>query len=95
MIRGGGNDWLAGDRGSDVLTDGNGADVFHAWAGAGPDRVTDFDAAQGDRVFLLPGAAPAVAQVGSDTVIGFGGDNQMVLVGVQLSGLPAGWLFGA
>lgn len=96
VVSGGdGNDFIAGDRGSDTLTGGAGGDIFHAWSGAGLDRVTDFHAGEGDRVFLLPGAAPAVSQVGADTVIDFGGGNQMVLAGVQLSSLPAGWIFGA
>jgi Ca2+-binding RTX toxin-like protein len=89
-----GADWLAGDRGSDTLTGGAGADVFHAWSGAGLDRVTDFSAAEGDRVQLLPGEAPTLSQVGADTVIDFGGGNQMVLAGVQLASLPPGWIFG-
>lgn len=96
VVSGGeGDDFIAGDRGSDTLTGGPGADIFHAWSGAGLDRVTDFHAAEGDRVFLLAGAAPAISQVGADTVIDFGAGNQMVLVGVQLSSLPAGWIFGA
>lgn len=90
-----GADFLAGDRGSDTLTGGPDADIFHAWSGAGLDRVTDFSAAQGDRVFLLPGAAPAISQVGADTVIDFGGGNQMVLLGVSMASLPNGWIFGA
>jgi Ca2+-binding RTX toxin-like protein len=90
-----GADFLAGDRGSDTLAGGDGADIFHAWSEAGLDRVIDFSAAQGDRVYLLPGAAPTTSQVGADTVIDFGGGNRMVLVGVQLSTLPAGWIFGA
>jgi len=95
LIRGGQlADFLAGDRGADTLTGGAAADTFHAWSGAGLDRVTDFNAAHGDRVFLLQGAAPAVSQVGADTVIDFGSGGQMVLVGVTLSTLPAGWIFG-
>lgn len=91
-----GADFLAGDRGSDTLSGGDGADVFHAWAGADLDRVTDFSAAQGDRVYLLPGsAAPTISQVGADTLIDFGAGGRMVLVGVTLSSLPSGWIFGA
>lgn len=90
-----GADFLAGDRGADTLSGGDGADIFHAWSEAGLDRVTDFNAAEGDRVFLEAGANPALSQVGADTVIDFGGGNRMVLVGVQLSSLPAGWIFGA
>ncbi|WP_293677946.1 calcium-binding protein [uncultured Phenylobacterium sp.] len=95
VLGGGEDDFLAGDRGADTLTGGEGADVFHAWSGAELDRVTDFDIEEGDRVLLLPGAAPAISQVGGDTVIDFGGGGQMVLTGVQLSSLPAGWIFGA
>lgn len=96
VVQGGaGGDFLAGDRGSDTLTGGDGADIFHAWAGAGGDRVTDFSAAQGDRVLLLPGAAPTVSQAGTDIVIDFGAGERMVLVGVTLAGLPPGWIFGA
>ena len=55
-----------------------------------------------DRLRSLVGEAPAgmhrqqcVAQVGADTVINMTGGGQMVLVGVQLSTLPDGWIFGA
>jgi Ca2+-binding RTX toxin-like protein len=95
VLGGDGNDWLAGDLGSDTLTGGAGADIFHTHAAAGLDRVTDFSAAEGDRVYLLPGTVYTLAQQGADTVIDMGGGNQMVLVGVQLSSLPAGWIFGA
>ena len=48
-----------------------------------------------DRVQLDPGATYTVAQMGADTVITMGGGGQMVLVGVQLSSLTQGWIFGA
>ncbi|WP_374577306.1 hypothetical protein [Phenylobacterium sp. J367] len=89
-----GNDWLSGDRGDDTLSGGAGADIFHTFAEAGIDRVTDFSAAEGDRVQLLPGATYSAAQVGADTVIQVG-SAQMILVNVQLSSLPSGWIFGA
>ena len=95
LTGGAGADWLAGDRGDDTMTGGAGADVFHTWSEAGIDRVLDFNAAEGDRVNLLPGTTYSVAQVGADTVIDLGAGNQMVLVGVQLSGLPNGWIFGS
>ncbi|MCR5878895.1 calcium-binding protein [Phenylobacterium sp. J367] len=90
-----GDDWLAGDRGDDTLIGGLGADIFHTHGDAGLDRVTDFSAAEGDRVFLLPGTDYTADQVGADTVISMAGGAQMVLVGVTLSSLPAGWIFGA
>ena len=36
-----------------------------------------------------------VSQQDDNVVIDMGGDNRMVLVGVQLSSLPEGWIFGA
>lgn len=88
-----GNDWLSGDRGADTISGGAGADTFHFFAGAGLDRVLDFNGAEGDRViFETPGVARTVSQVGADTVVDLGAGDQLVLVGVQLSSLPAGWI---
>ena len=92
---GAGNDWLSGDRDSDTLTGGAGADVFHTFGDAGIDRVTDFSMAQGDRVQLDPGTQYTLAQVGDDTVISMTGGGQMTLVGVSLTSLTGGWIFGA
>ena len=61
---------------------------------AGIDRVLDFNLAEGDRVMLDPGTTFTVSQVGADTVIDMGGGNQMILVGVQMSTLTPGWIFG-
>lgn len=96
VVRGGaGNDYVSGDRGDDTVTGGAGADLFHTFGEAGLDRVIDFSATEGDRVQLDPGTQYDVAQVGADTVINMAGGGQMVLVGVQLAQLPAGWIFGA
>ena len=94
---GDGNDFVSGDRGDDTMTGGAGADSFHASLGAGIDRVLDFNLAEGDRVQLDPGATYAVSQVGGDTVITLGGvaSDQVILVGVQMSSLTPGWIFGA
>ncbi|HEY8571619.1 calcium-binding protein [Phenylobacterium sp.] len=96
VLGGAGNDWISGDRGADTMTGGSGADIFHTFDGAGVDRVTDFNAADGDRVYLLPGTQYSVAQVGADTVITVTGaeGGQIVLSGVTLGSLPAGWIFG-
>ena len=91
----GGADWLSGDRGADTLQGGAGADTFHVFAESGVDLVLDFNAAEGDRVNLLAGTQYATAQMGADTVITLTGGGEMILVGVQLSSLPAGWIYGA
>jgi serralysin len=44
---------------------------------------------------LDPGTAFTVSQVGADTVIDMGIGNEMILVGVQMSTLTSGWIFGA
>jgi hypothetical protein len=36
-----------------------------------------------------------VSQVGADTVINMTGGGQMILVGVSMSSLTPGWIFGA
>ena len=46
------NDWLEGGSGNDVLTGGGGGDTFVFRSNGGNDVVTDFNAAQGDRVLL-------------------------------------------
>jgi len=59
-------------------------------------RVLDFSLAQGDRVQLDPGTTFTVAQVGADTVVTLGNaSDQVILVGVQMSTLTGGWIFGA
>ena len=96
VINGGaGADYVSGDKGSDTVTGGLGADIFHTFGDAGLDRVTDFSLAQGDRVQVDPGTQYTVSQVGADTVIDMTGGGQMVLVGVQMSTLTTGWIFGA
>jgi serralysin len=95
LTGGAGNDWLSGDRGDDTISGGAGADTFHSFAGAGVDRVIDFSIAEGDRVQLDPGTAYTVSQVGGDTVISMGPGDQMILVGVTMTSLPAGWIFEA
>ena len=96
VLNGGpGDDFVSGDRGNDTITGGTGADLFHGSQDAGIDRVLDFHLSEGDRVFLDPGTTYTLSQVGADTVIDMGSGNQMILVGVQLSTLTPGWIFGA
>ena len=90
---GAGDDFVSGDVGSDTVSGGAGADRFHSFAGAGIDRVLDFNVAEGDRVQLLTGATYTLAQVGADAVITLGPGDQLILVGVQTSSLTGGWIF--
>jgi Ca2+-binding RTX toxin-like protein len=92
LTGGAGDDFVSGDRGDDTVSGGFGADLFHGSQDAGIDRVLDFNLAEGDRVLLDAGTTYTLAQVGQDTVIDMGGGNQMILVGVQLSTLPDGWI---
>jgi len=92
---GAGDDYVSGDRGNDTISGGSGADLFHGSQDAGIDRVLDFHLSEGDRVFLDPGTTYTLNQVGADTVIDMGGGHQMILVGIQLSTLTPGWIFGA
>ena len=96
IVRGGvGDDFVSGDKGDDTLTGGAGADSFHTFGDAGTDRVLDFSLAEGDRVQLDPGTQYALSQVGADTVISMTGGAQMILVGITMTSLTAGWIFGA
>ena len=95
IVGGVGADWISGDRGNDTLAGGAGADTFHAFSGAGVDRVLDFHVTEGDRIQLDPGTAYTVSQFGSDTVVDLGNGDQMILVGVQKASLTGGWIFGA
>jgi Ca2+-binding RTX toxin-like protein len=93
VLEGGdGNDWLSGDRGLDVLYGGRGADTFHFFPGADVDRIMDFNAGEGDHVLLQLGTIYSVEQVGPDVLLRTGQFDQLVLVNVQLSSLPSGWL---
>jgi len=88
---GDGRDWVSGDLDDDVLTGGRDADWFYVAPGFGADLVTDFNAAEGDRVQLPAGAAYSVRQVGPDAVIELEG-ARLTLRGVQAGTLPVDWL---
>ena len=93
LVAGAGDDFVSGDRGSDTVTGGTGADIFHTFAGAGTDRVTDFNRAEGDRVAVLSGQTYTVSQEGAYVVIDLSGGDRMTLVGVQQSSLTGDWIF--
>ncbi len=67
------NNVLTGNAGNNVLTGGYGADTF-VLAGGGHDTITDFSAAQGDKIDLSAYHAltHTLTQVGADTLIDFG-----------------------
>lgn len=89
---GAGDDWLSGDRGDDTLAGGAGADTFHVFAESGLDIVTDFNAAEGDRVLVGDGAAWSATLTADGLMVSVGG-SAMVLMGV--TALPAeGWILG-
>jgi len=92
---GAGADFISGDRGADTLAGGAGADIFNTFGDAGADRVIDFSYAEGDRLRVEAGSTFTTAQVGGDVVVTLSGGAQMTLVGVQLSGLGADWIFTA
>ncbi|HXA38101.1 MAG TPA: NF038122 family metalloprotease [Phenylobacterium sp.] len=93
IVGGAGNDFISGDLGNDTEVGGGGADIFHGSQNIGVDQVMDFNYAQGDRVELDPGTTYVVNQIGANTVIDMGNGSEMILVGVQLSSLPSGWIF--
>lgn len=90
-----GNDTVSGDRGDDTLSGGGGADTFITFGDAGTDRVTDFNRAEGDRVWIEDGHTWAVGQVDADVVISVAGGATMTLVGVSLSSLSGDWISAA
>lgn len=92
VIAGGdGDDWISGDRGDDTLSGGRGADTFYEAANTGSDVITDFDAAEGDRLVLAPGVTYAVRQDGPDAVVDLPG-GRVRLKGVNAASLPQGWI---
>jgi len=96
VVRGfSGADYVSGDRGDDTMTGGTGADLFHSFGSADLDLVTDFNFAEGDRVLLDPGTRYTVRQVVTDVEIDMEGGGKMILQGVFLTSLGAGWIIGA
>ena len=92
IFGGAGNDLIWGDRGNDTITGGAGADIFHSFIGAGVDRITDFNYAEGDRLVIDGPAGFTLAQAGADGVVTLAGGDTVVLVGVNLDSLPSGWI---
>lgn len=89
---GDGNDTLLGGLGNDVLTGGSGADLFAFVSGDGQDTITDFDAAQGDRIGLAAGQSYSVdTNANGDAVIVYGTSDILTLVGIQPATVSSAW----
>ena len=84
---GAGDDVIDGGAGNDVLRGGSGHDVFRFAAGAGSDRILDFDKGR-DRIDLTAFHDYQLSQVGDDTVVTYAG-GQITLAGVSPEGLAA------
>ncbi|WP_148219482.1 beta strand repeat-containing protein [Azospirillum sp. B510] len=87
-----GNDTLLGGLGTDMLTGGSGADLFVFASGDGQDTITDFDAAQGDRIGLAAGQSYSVdTNANGDAVIVYGTSDIVTLVGIQPAAVSSTW----
>ncbi|MBP2303547.1 beta strand repeat-containing protein [Azospirillum picis] len=92
-----GDDVLAGDRGADTLSGGAGADLFVFASGSGKDVITDFNAAEGDRLRLAEGQGYSLrSDSAGNAVIVFSDGNDLTLQGVGLSAFsnstPESWI---
>jgi len=85
LIGGHGSDSLDGGVGTDALIGGFGSDTFLATASMGHDTVRDFDwqGADHDWIENISGVEATWERDGNDTVISFGADDTMRLVGVK------------
>lgn len=87
-----GADRISGDLGADLLYGGLGADRFLLRSGGGVDWAVDFNAAEGDRVQLAPGAAYTVVNQGGQAVIALSTGDSIGLVGVSFSSFSPDWI---
>ncbi|WP_051341111.1 M10 family metallopeptidase C-terminal domain-containing protein [Azospirillum halopraeferens] len=87
-----GDDWIYGNRGDDVMTGGSGADRFVCTGESGNDIITDFNAAEGDRVVISAGTAYATANTVDGLVIVLGGGHSVKLLGQNIAQFSDAWL---
>lgn len=85
---GDGDDTLAGGLGFNVLTGGAGADSF-VLAG-GSDRITDFDAAEGDTI-TASGSIDTIADGDRGATVGFDDGSSVQLIGIQSADVDTAW----
>ncbi|WP_298885756.1 DUF4214 domain-containing protein [uncultured Bradyrhizobium sp.] len=97
LTAGSGKDTLEGGGGHDTLIGGTGADTFVFAARDGISTIEDFSGAQGDTV-LLSGISGVshysdvlahASQVGSDAVLNFGTNEEVIFHNINLSSLSA------
>ena len=83
LVGNNGNNVLDGGYGNDTLTGGHGADTFVFGTGSGKDTITDYSAAEGDKinVHAYAGHASAViTQHGADTIITLGSGTEITVL---------------
>ncbi len=90
-----GNDTITGLLGNDTLTGGLGADSFVFSSNQGRDFITDFNASEGDRIWIASGtngitsAGQAFGRmqsgVGGNSVLDLGNGNSVTLTGVAIT----------
>jgi Ca2+-binding RTX toxin-like protein len=88
LLGGFGDDLLSGGADNDQLTGGAGADTFRFGAGFGIDTITDFNAANGDRVEVADYSAwQSIVQQGSDVVVTFAAGDELVFQNQTLASI--------
>jgi hypothetical protein len=86
-----GDDLLSGDLGNDTLSGGFGADRFVIGKGGGFDWVSDFNAAQGDRIQLAAGTPYSYGVHQGQVIVNLGGGDIIGLTGIP-SGAQGDWV---
>jgi len=83
------DDLLFGGQGNDLLFGGLGADTFVLTGNPGNETITDFNAAEGDRLYVTQGATVTVGAEAGNAVVLVGG-HKVTLLGVAT--VDSGWI---
>ncbi len=88
------NNYLTGEAGNDTLIGGQSYDMFFFAQGSGQDVITDFSAAQRDRIYVRDyshgvayGGGITISQDGTDAVIDLGGGNTVTVLNTTVAQL--------